>query len=341
MTKERNSSIELFRILAAFSVLIGHFNGWFLGDLAVIQRPETISGYGQTLIASLCAVCINCFIIISGYFGIRLRLKTLWNFIIQLLGIFVPLYLISCLIGVDVLSIKTLIHNLLPISRGGYFVQCYFLLLLVSPFLNALFETKKRQAVIISILLVLVELWLDCIWNEKSVGVEHGYAFTHFMVIYCCGRCISIFKERLLKVHRWKWMVGYFVLSLMVFGLSVVGISPAMYYSSPLVIGATVCAFMPFLYKTYTNKVINWIATGCFAVYIIQVVNPTFPLLCRLDRDLFLGNAYPVYLLKVGAVIVVFFMFCILYDKIRAWLTKPLDKYCYPKVEKTWELTKN
>lgn len=141
MTKERNSSIELFRILAAFSVLIGHFNGWFLGDLAVIQRPETISGYGQTLIASLCAVCINCFIIISGYFGIRLRLKTLWNFIIQLLGIFVPLYLISCLIGVDVLSIKTLIHNLLPISRGGVF--CAMLLFVAFSF--ALLERFIRD----------------------------------------------------------------------------------------------------------------------------------------------------------------------------------------------------
>ena len=29
---QRNSSIELYRIIATFAVLIVHFNGWFVGD---------------------------------------------------------------------------------------------------------------------------------------------------------------------------------------------------------------------------------------------------------------------------------------------------------------------
>ena len=31
--QERNSSIELFRILATFLVLIVHWNGWFVGGI--------------------------------------------------------------------------------------------------------------------------------------------------------------------------------------------------------------------------------------------------------------------------------------------------------------------
>lgn len=33
MRQERNSSIELFRILATFLVLIVHWNGWFVGGI--------------------------------------------------------------------------------------------------------------------------------------------------------------------------------------------------------------------------------------------------------------------------------------------------------------------
>ena len=36
--KQRNSSVELFRILATFLVLIVHLNGWLLGG-----TPETFS----------------------------------------------------------------------------------------------------------------------------------------------------------------------------------------------------------------------------------------------------------------------------------------------------------
>lgn len=31
VSKQRNSSVELFRIIATFLVLIVHFNGWFVG----------------------------------------------------------------------------------------------------------------------------------------------------------------------------------------------------------------------------------------------------------------------------------------------------------------------
>ena len=45
MKQERNSSIELFRILATFLVLVIHWNGWFVGGI-----PENVSWnnlYGQ------------------------------------------------------------------------------------------------------------------------------------------------------------------------------------------------------------------------------------------------------------------------------------------------------
>ena len=329
----RNSKIELFRILAAFSVLAVHFNGWFLGGLA--SKPDLGNSVelGQSIIASLFVVCVNCFILISGFFGVHLRLKSVWKFIIQLLGIFVPMYLLSCLSKVDSFSVKTLAHNCFVISRGGYFVQCYFLLLLISPLLNPLFEQKKRNATFLTFVLVLTEFWLDAVMKQEAIGFGHGYQALHFIVMYCCGRCISLYKEELLKVRDVLWIVGYFVCTFISWVLYVSGVSFALTYSSLFVIGSSVCLFIPFLRDRFENKVINWIASGSFAVYIVQFVNPGYYYLCRIDTALMSMNTYPMYLMKAAGVIVVFFMGCVLYDKVRQYATRPVDRWLYPRIE--------
>lgn len=66
--KQRDSSVEVFRILATFLVLIVHFTGWFVGG---IRNPfdstlDLSFRIGQTVISALCVVCVNCFLIISG-----------------------------------------------------------------------------------------------------------------------------------------------------------------------------------------------------------------------------------------------------------------------------------
>lgn len=63
LEKQRNSSVEIFRILATFLVLIAHFTGWFVGGL---KNPfDSTLGLsfriGQTVISALCVVCVNCF----------------------------------------------------------------------------------------------------------------------------------------------------------------------------------------------------------------------------------------------------------------------------------------
>lgn len=120
MARLRNSSIEVYRILATFSVLLAHFNGWFIGGIEPFN-VHSISTFaiGQLSIASICACCVNCFLLISGYFGINLRFYSVAKFLIQLIGIFLPLYIISTLVLGGAISLKMLIYNALPLTRGG------------------------------------------------------------------------------------------------------------------------------------------------------------------------------------------------------------------------------
>ena len=77
--QERNSSIELFRILATFLVLIVHWNGWFVGGIDENASWDNFSAQmgGQILIRGFSVCCVNCFLLLSGYFSIKLKWKTI------------------------------------------------------------------------------------------------------------------------------------------------------------------------------------------------------------------------------------------------------------------------
>ena len=63
--KSRNSSIELLRILSIFFVLVGHTFGH--GAHGEVPNAGYILAFG---------ISINVFMLISGYYGIKLRIKS-------------------------------------------------------------------------------------------------------------------------------------------------------------------------------------------------------------------------------------------------------------------------
>ena len=100
MMKERNSSVELYRIIATFTVLIVHFNGWFVGGMRGFDfYNPTLYGAGQMIIEASTIICVNMFLIISGYFGIRLKLISVIRLCLLLVLIYVPFYVVEILLG--------------------------------------------------------------------------------------------------------------------------------------------------------------------------------------------------------------------------------------------------
>ena len=92
--------MELYRIIATFAVLIVHFNVWFVGDWPLpdydISNP-TLFRTSQLIITAASIICVNMFLIISGYFGIRLKLSSVLRLCIFIALIHVPLYFAKCI----------------------------------------------------------------------------------------------------------------------------------------------------------------------------------------------------------------------------------------------------
>ena len=86
MALKRKSNIELLRIISMMLVLLIHFiptrNNGFFSPIFVPQGCNPLStDFLNTItnleLRSLCIVCTHCFVLISGYFGIKFKIKSL------------------------------------------------------------------------------------------------------------------------------------------------------------------------------------------------------------------------------------------------------------------------
>lgn len=140
----RNSNIELLRIVSMVLIALFHFSvhgAWpENGPLASDTAVEMLSFGGK--------IGVNCFVLITGYFMVRGRLKVqsllrialqTWFYSFVILGLFLALQ-------PDLVTPERLRKAVAPIVSGEYwFVTCYLALMVASPLLNVLWRHLGRK----------------------------------------------------------------------------------------------------------------------------------------------------------------------------------------------------
>ena len=81
MSLTRNSNIELLRIVCMLMVVVLHFNNNG-ANTGIVNMPSVLTerltwGF---LVEVLCIVAVNCFVLVSGYFGINLKVRSILKF---------------------------------------------------------------------------------------------------------------------------------------------------------------------------------------------------------------------------------------------------------------------
>ena len=74
--KVRRSNFELLRIVSMLLVLLAHYVPTRGGVTKDALLNDTFATLCTLELHSLSIVCVNCFVLISGYFGIRLNIKS-------------------------------------------------------------------------------------------------------------------------------------------------------------------------------------------------------------------------------------------------------------------------
>ena len=92
-------------------------------------------------------------------------------------------------------------------------------------------------------------------------------------------------------------------------------------YLAPAVIIGSVYFFLFFTKLSFHSRMVNWIATSAFAVYLFHCDPLFFRRYYLLPiKDFYLQDSLPLFILHTGALIISVFFVSILVDKLRAFL---------------------
>lgn len=329
----RDSNIELLRIVCMLFILIHHFivHAIYPG-LAI--RNGNLDNYriACIIINGFAYVGVNCFILISGYYGIKFKFRSLFN--LYCICVFYSL-LITLIKGslTDLQFGKSLLYTVfLPFSHSSWwFIKCYVALYLISPILNKAAQGLSNKEYIFSIILLTVlNIYFGYYWHLHNID---GYNLIQFIYVYLLGAFLNKFpipqlnKKRsmllyLACVSFWsfftvlsvKWKVPHWV---------------AFQYNNPFVLLAAIGLFCFFKQLSIKNYTINLLASSVLAAYLIQDVPGVYSLAHTYDT-LFIepsqNEAFKIVSMTAFVISASFFVLIasFIIDRFRLFLMKPI-----------------
>lgn len=332
-TKTRSSNFELLRLLAMLLVLILHANYLtfhFPTNEALHSQP--IESLGRIWSEALAIVGVNVFVLISGYFGIRLRIKGIASLLFQAAFYTIGIYLTLVALGLEPFQTKAFIRTLYPLDRSKeWFLPTYLSLMIFTPFLNA-FVQKQDERGLRHYLIFFYSLSILFGFLSDQLDVKNGYSLFSFCEIYLLGRYFRLYPE---TINRYKtstlvsiYFGVSFAQSLALFAYGYTSGQPIvanaltgkfLSYASPINILTASALFLSFSRLKIESRAINWIASSTFAVYLIHCNGRLIGYYTGYVHGL---STHPliVFLSMVAGFILLVFAGSILIDKIRLLL---------------------
>lgn len=283
--KERESNIELLRLVCMFMIIWIHFTGYSIMECSEHYALQTgFASMLPQLIHGLCWCSVNTFILISGYFSIRPKAKSFFNLYLVCAFYAGILYVIHLYATGSHLNRWVVYNTLMPFglwktSSNWWFIPNYLILYILSPILNKVIDNiSKREFQYFLLLQAIVVFYFGWYRNEAWNGM--GLNFINFIFLYFIGRYLALHYDRAkffangggaiiwllfgLLTGIISWLVNTYKLTIpwMIFTNQ---------YNSPLCIVAAIGIFMSFksLHIKH-SKFINWLAASALPIYLVH-----------------------------------------------------------------------
>lgn len=327
--KVRDSNMELLRCVAMLLVIVAHTD--FL-SLGVPQYTEIVacpfSVFFRFFVQALSVVCVDVFILLSGWYGIKPTTNRFCEFLFQVFFFSLLIYIVLVLIEPNnYLNLKS-VSKVLMLNSGDYwFVKSYILLYLFSPILNVFVECCNSSK---QFLLFLFPFFIfQTIYGWLSINGANelggGYSAISFMGLYLLARYMRLYPHRYTMLNAYQYFIIFFsivlFLTVISYGITLMDIPVVgriFTYTNPLVIFESMTLVYAFSKIKIKSDVINWIAISCFAVYLIHanefILRAYYG--CWI-KYLFDNENGLMFILYVSMTIIFVFFISILIDKIR------------------------
>lgn len=240
LEKQRNSTIELLRILCILMIVFMHLVGIWWDYCDNLFDKEFV-----IFVNSLCNCAVTIFMLISGYYGIRFNLRKIVQF--EMMVIFYSILFIfmqySLIGGV---GMKEMVKSVFPLLTSKYwFYTAYVIIFFVSPYIHLLvnFLNKKEFKILIGILLFFYVLSPTVI--QLGVVNDSGKGVYNMFLVYLIGRYIGVYGVNWLDKITAKRALLYSIVMLAV-------------------------TFILNNFMVFSSSIVNRVSTYCFSLYVIS-----------------------------------------------------------------------
>lgn len=320
--KVRDSNIELLRIVAMFLLLVDH------AGYMSIQPPtqadiatNPLLSFNRFFCQSLSSICVDVFVLVSGWFGIKTRISRIVEFLFQCYFLsFVLYYGLLSLDLANPMSYREWLQFLL--FDNLWFVKAFLLLYLFSPMINQFIEGISQQKFIyylsaFFVLQVLHGFFIQSPWFDK------GQSPLTLIFLYMLGRYLRCYPNRYTTLSKSIDIVLYLLLSVLTAFLSFISVTLGaegyrlFSYNSPVLISASVFFFLFFTKLSFKSRLVNWVAASCFAVYVVNCETHFWKIYIRTIGKLWNSEQIIPFVLYTLLIIFLVYVSAIFLDRVR------------------------
>ncbi len=248
------------------------FRDLFYGDSVSLETSSAAFVNGFLYSA------VNCFILISGYFGIEFKWRGLMNIYLILLFYGLIDLFASVVFNGQYFTLIVLKNTLLCFSHSKYwFIQCYIALYMMAPLINrGLHQLTKKEYALILLLFSIINLYLGYYWHNSVFNLT-GFTTAQFVFLYVIGGFLrQHVSESSIKSYRWASLAIYIFTSLLWGTITIVSRKtyiPHWYpwgYNNPVIVVSAIAFLCFWLSLEIKSNVVNYMAKGCLSVYILH-----------------------------------------------------------------------
>ena len=271
--KQRQSNIELLRIISMVLVMVLHVNFFALGYPTEEEFSNSpAGGFTRILFQMISIGSVNTFVLISGWFGIHPTMKGLVSFLFQCIFFFYGIFIVMILLGK---CTPTFSNIEVTLFFKSWFIQNYLILFFVAPAINVMLEKMEKSMFAFSLFgLFAIELVYDFLsFGERLFGA--GYSALHFILLYMLASYVRKYGSfELLKRFPLVIFITIVVIMTVIiyigYSRGMVAVMRLNCYTNPLVIIASLSLLLLFSKFRFYNSSINKIAKSTFAVYLVH-----------------------------------------------------------------------
>ncbi len=273
-SNQRNSSIELLRIIAIILICLSHayqtsqkFFDYSTNDL----RWFSIIGYtGQ--IGNMIFVFCSAYFLCSDN---SIKLKKIADLLLNSMSISIIICLIFLISGAE-LSAEIIVKQFLPdLFFNNWFIPTYLILYILHPLLNYLIDHSHFWLQTIVCIAILSILSIPTIFiSINGINTVLGFVFLYYLTAYIKKNLQN--KKYFAIINNFVFVV-FIVLFIVIKCIEIVNKHYLFtfstnndFYFSPILVISTLSLFFIFTRFAFYSKIINYLSTCTLFVYLIH-----------------------------------------------------------------------